>query len=131
MTLTGIHGYVAGFTLIGGWFLIAVWAGILRLARRDEAPVFWRVVSAAQVLLVLQLVLGVILLLLGRRPGGGGAYNTIFHLLYGFGFPLIVLFMAHKWSRSGRYDAFTLFAVAGLVIAALNMRGWMVGLFGT
>lgn len=131
MTLTGLHGYVLGFTLIGGWLVIALWALVLRLLRRDESPVFWRVVSIAQVLLVVQLLIGVVLLAMARRPGAGGWFDTGFHFLYGFGFPLIVLFMGHKWARDGRYHPFTLFAVAGLVIAALNMRGWMVGLFGT
>lgn len=131
MDLTALHGDIIGIASIGIWAVVALWALVLRLARREETPTFWRAVSVAQVLLVVQLVIGLVLLAMGRRPGGGGAFNVSFHLLYGAGFPLIVLIVGHKWSRDGRYNPHTIFSVVGLVIFALALRGYLVGIHGT
>lgn len=122
-----------GVVIVASWLVVCLWALVLRL-RPAEAPLFWRTVSVAQILLVLQLALGVALFLMGRVPGRGaqegGAYTNAFHTLYGFGFPALVLFFSHKWAREGRRDPFAVFAVAGLVLMALAMRGFMVGILG-
>lgn len=131
MNLTAVHGYIFGITIISSWAIVCFWALALRFTRHEETPTFWRAVSVAQVLLVVQLAIGLVLLAMGRRPGGGGAYNVGFHLLYGFGFPLLVLVFGHKWAREGRYDPHSVFAVVGLVIFALSVRGFLVGIHGT
>lgn len=131
MTLTSLHGFVIGYASIGVWAVIALWALVLRLARREETPTFWRAVSVGQIVLVVQLVAGLVLLAMGRRPGDGGWFTVTFHMLYGAGFPLIVLVFSHKWARDGRYDPHTIFALAGLVIFALMVRGFLVGIHGT
>jgi hypothetical protein len=134
MDLTRLH-FVLGAAIVASWLIVCLWALVLRLRRSGDAPLFWRAVSVAQILLVLQLVLGIALFLTGRVPGRppqeGGAYTNTFHALYGFGFPALVLFFSHKWAREGRRDPFAVFAVAGLVLMALVMRGFMVGLSGT
>lgn len=134
MTLTGLHGYLIGYAVVGSWVVVGVWALVLRLARRQEAPVFWRAVSVAQVLLGVQLLFGIVLLLLGRRPGPAQhpmpGMTLLFHLLYGLGFPLVVLVVAHAWARARRYDPFTVFAVAGLVNFGLTLRALQVGIGG-
>jgi hypothetical protein len=129
MNLEALHGYVLGFLLIGGWLIVCLWSLALRLLRRVQTPTFWRAVSIVQVLLVVQLVLGLVLLVLGRRPAGGG-FGTMLHLSYGILSPLVVLVVAHGWARAGRYDAHSIFAVAGLVNFGLAVRAWQVGLFG-
>lgn len=131
MNLTVVHGYLVGIAIIGSWAIICFWSLALRFTRYEDTPTFWRAVSVAQILLVAQLVVGLVLLVMGRRPGGGGAFNVGFHLLYGFGFPLLVLFFGHKWAREGRYDPHAVFAVVGLVIFALTLRGFLVGIHGT
>lgn len=130
MGVTDIHR-VLGVAIIASWLVVCVWALVLKLRRSDESPAFWRAVSAAQLLLAAELVLGVTLFAMGRRPGSGGAYTNTFHSLYGFGFPALVLFYSHKWAREGRWHPFAVFAFAGLVIMALAMRGFMVGVLGT
>jgi hypothetical protein len=132
MTFTGIHGYVLGFAVIGAWAVICFWALALRLLRYEETPTFWRAVSVAQVLLVVQLVAGAALLALGRRPGGTNlsGWSTAFHILYGVGFPLIVLLVGHQVARAGRYNPHAVFSVVGLVVFGLTARAWMVGLTG-
>lgn len=129
MEYSDIH-LALGAAIVASWLTVTVWALVLRLRRRDESPAFWRVVSFAQVLLVVQLVLGAALFAMGRRPGTGGAYTNTFHTLYGFGFPALVLFYSHKWAREGRWHPFAVFSFAALVIMALAMRAFMVGVLG-
>jgi FtsH-binding integral membrane protein len=117
----------AGLAIVSLWAVVSGWSFALRLLRYDETPTFWRVVSVAQILLGIQLLLGLVLLVLGRRPGDGSWFDFIFHLLYGIVFPLLTLFFAHKWAREKRFDAHAAFAVAGLVIFGLTARAFMVG----
>jgi hypothetical protein len=133
-----LHGYILGFLIIGSWATIMCWALALRFTRYEETPTFWRAVSVAQVLLGVQLVLGMVLLTRyalsaqfgigqGGLPGDGSAFDTIFHFLYGVGFPLLVLYVAHRGARDGRWNPHSAFAVAGLVIFGLTARAWQVG----
>jgi hypothetical protein len=114
MSLTTPHFWV-GFALVSIWAVIAGWS-------------FWRAVSIAQILLAIQLAIGLVLMVLGGRPGDGSWFIYIFHPLYGIVFPLVTLFFAHKWSREGRFHPHAAFAVAGLVIFGLSSRAMMVGL---
>lgn len=125
MSMTILHQWV-GYAIVGSWAIVGGWSLALRFVRYDETPTFWRMVSVAQMLLAVQLVVGVVLLAMGRLPASGWFVNT-FHVLYGLVFPVLVLFFAHKWSREGRYDPYTAFAVTGLVLFGLTARAWMTG----
>ena len=128
MSITGIHGYVLGFFLIGSWAVICGWALALRFTKYEETPTFWRAVSVAQVLLVLQIIVGLVLLVMGRRPGPADDGATLaFHIAYGLLFPLITLIVGHKLARDGKYSPHSVFAVVGLVLFGLTARSWMVG----
>lgn len=132
MDLQTIHGYIVGFLVIGSWPVIGFWALALRFTRYEETPTFWRVVSVAQILLAVQLLLGMALLTmytlgLAGLPGDGSAFDVGFHILYGLVFPLIVLTVAHKGARDGRWNPHAAFAVVGLVNFGLTARAWMVG----
>lgn len=126
MDLAEPHTWI-GLALVSVWAVVSGWSFALRLLGYDETPTFWRVVSVAQVLLVIQLAIGLILLVLGGRPGDQSLFIYIFHPLYGIVFPLLTLFFAHKWSREGRYHPHAAFAVAGLVVFGLTARAFMVG----
>lgn len=131
MTWTGLHGYALGFLLIGSWAVVSGWALALRFSKYEETPTFWRFVSLAQLLLVAQLLLGLVLLIVGGRPGPDDDGGTLaFHLAYGLLFPLIVLIVGHKVARDGKYRPHSVFAVVGLVIFGLTARAWMVGSMG-
>lgn len=131
MNLTAIHGYVLGFALIGAWATIGIWSLALRFTRYEETPTFWRAVSVAQILLVVQLLVGLVLLVLGRMPGPGDGWGTLlFHLSYGVFSPLVVLIVAHAWARKGRFNPHSIFAVVGLVNFGLLVRAWQVGIWG-
>jgi hypothetical protein len=130
MTLTGLHGYALGFVIIGSWAVICGWALALRFLPYDETPTFWKAVSIAQILLLAQVLVGIVLLLLGKRPGTGDGETIAFHLSYGLVFPLITLVVGHKVARDGKYKPHSVFAVVGLIIFGLTARSWMVGTAG-
>ena len=130
MTLTGLHGYVLGFVIIGSWAVICGWALVLRFLPYEETPTFWRAVSLAQILLLAQVLVGLVLFLMGRTPGPGGGRTIAFHLAYGLVFPLITLVVGHKVARNGNYKPHSVFAVVGLVMFGLTARSWMVGTAG-
>ncbi len=133
MNLTALHGYLIGFAVIGSWVIIGFWSLALRLRHYEETPTFWKAVSVAQVLLAIQLLVGLVALALGGRPGppgndGGGA--LLFHLSYGVLSPLVVLVVAHRFAREGRWNPHAIFALVGLVNFGLAVRAWQVGIFG-
>lgn len=131
--MTRLHGYVLGYGVIGIWALVGLWSLALRIVRRKEAPTFWRLVSVAQVLLVVQVVVGIVLLAAGRAPGpaGNDGFGTLlFHLSYGIFSPGVVLVVAHRLASTGRVDAYSAFAVVGLVNFGLLFRAYQVGVFG-
>ncbi|MGI9017731.1 MAG: hypothetical protein ACR2HR_11625 [Euzebya sp.] len=131
MTFAQIHGYVIGVTIIGSWLVIMVVALILRAVKSDgEVNWFWRVVSAAQILLGVQLLLGIVLYLRAWLGDGGlpgpDTFTHIFHPLYGIVFPAVVLFYGHKFAREGRVHPLTAFAIVGLVNFGLTARAFLV-----
>jgi hypothetical protein len=65
--------------------------------RVEPSPVFWTLLRAGQVAIVAQVVLGGLLLLTGRKPGGD------LHVLYGV-LPLAVSFVAEQL-RIGSADS--------------------------
>jgi hypothetical protein len=133
--IVAAHGYILGYLVVGVWAVLLFWSAALAFTRYDETPTFWRFVSLAQVLLVVQLIVGLVLVVWwlvgdGQPPGansGGGWFNGTFHLLYGVVFPFVVLLAGHSVARSGRYSPYVVFAVVGLVNFGLTARAFMVG----
>jgi hypothetical protein len=126
--LSGLHAYV-GFAIISVWGVVSGWALALSFMRYEETPGFWRAVSLAQVLLGIQLLFG-LGLFVGRgfaQIGVEGWFSTIFHPLYGFVFPLVVLFFAHAQARKPERSSHRVFALAAFVIFGLTARAFMVG----
>lgn len=87
--MSTVHAWVGTaimLTLLG----LAVWGLVLRLLGRDEAPgAFWIVQHYTENVLILQVVLGIALLLIGRRVAGPAL--VWLHYLYGSLFPLIAI----------------------------------------
>lgn len=125
---SGLHAYV-GLAIILLWGVVAGWALVLGFSGTDETPAFWRAVSIAQILLAIQLLFG-LGLFIGRgfaAIGAQGWFSTVFHPLYGFVFPFVVLFIAHNEARKEERNPHRVFALAAFVIFALAARGFMVG----
>jgi heme A synthase len=124
-----VHKYV-GFVVVAifavGWLWgLATW--ILR--RHDPGPGFWVWVTVAQIVAGTQVVIGIILLLLGKRP------TVPLHYVYGIG-PLIVLGFAHWIAREGQkvkdgsnpFPAWIWFAGGSFICFGLSLRAMMTGL---
>lgn len=81
---------VLGTAIVLALLVLFLWGLGLRLARRDQAPrPFWAVQHYTENVLIAQVVIGVVLLLIGRRvPGEPLAW---LHYLYGSLFPLIAI----------------------------------------
>ncbi len=87
--MTLIHRYL-GSILVLAFFALMVWGLALRLMRRDETPnAMWAVQHWTENLLVLNTVLGIVLLVIGRRVTGEPL--VWLHYLYGSLFPLVAV----------------------------------------
>ena len=120
--MTGIHEAV-GFVVVGiftiGWrFGLALW-----VSRRAAGVWFWRWLTAAQVIVIVQALLGVTLLILGKRP------TTWLHYVYGFG-PLVIFAIAHALARDEAFSSkpWAPFAMAAFISFGLSLRALMTGL---
>src|ERR1700761_7428131 len=75
---------VGGLVLVGAAGLGGAWCWY----RVRQSPLFWRLLRAGQVAIVLEAVLGGVLLLLGKKQSG-------LHVIYGL-LPLLVSFIAEQ-----------------------------------
>ena len=82
---------------------------------------FWRWLVAAQTVAIVQALIGVILLIAGRRP------TTALHYVYGFG-PLVVFAIAHVLGREERTRPWIPFAMASFISFGLSLRALTTGL---
>ena len=85
--MTLVH-VVLGLTTLGLTVGAAAW-GSWRWWRVEPSPLFWRLMRASQVALVVEAATGGVLLALGERPDGG------LHYVYGL-VPLGVSFLAEQ-----------------------------------
>ena len=87
--MTTFHRYL-GAVIVVLFVVIMVTGLVLRLLRRDETPAaLWAVEHWTENLLLVQTVVGIVLLLIGRRIVGMPA--PWLHYLYGSLFPLVAI----------------------------------------
>jgi hypothetical protein len=117
-----IHRFV-GFAVVGlfavGWlFGLVLWG-----SRRQAGDWFWRWLVAAQIVAIVQALIGIVLLLLGRRP------TDWLHYVYGFG-PILIFAIAHALARDEnfRMRPWVPFAFASFICFGLTLRALMTGL---
>lgn len=120
--MTEIHR-VVGFAVVGifsiGWPLgLFLW-----VSRRPAGTWFWRWLVAAQVLAIAQAVVGVVLLVLGRRP------MTWLHVVYGVG-PILIIVIGHLLAREEQFRdrPWIPFAFASFICFGLSLRALTTGL---
>jgi hypothetical protein len=114
---------VVGFAIVGSFAALMLWGLGARLFRRGPGEWFWRLLAAIQVVLGIQVVVGVILLFVygvGARPW--------LHYLYGSLFPIIVLVVAHVVARGLERDQWVPFAWAAFFCFGLTLRALFTGL---
>ena len=129
---------VVGFVVVGVFTVGWVWGLGAWIARRGPGDWYWRWVAVAQVTVILQAVLGVILLLMGRRVVTGGALSNVLHYIYGL-LPLLLFVFAHIVARAGnasiigfderrKIAPWVPFAWAAFICFGLTSRALMTGL---
>jgi hypothetical protein len=113
-----------GYAVVVGWGGLLLWGLGAFILRREPDRWFWRLLAVLQGILLLQIVVGVILLVVGR------ALPSLLHLLYGSVFPLIVLVGAHVLGRGmeREEDTWKVFAVASFFVFGLTLRALTTGL---
>ena len=113
-----------GIAIATIFILITIWGLFSWIRNRDPGKGFWALLGAGQVSLGLQAVIGLIVFALDDGPG-----PHLLHYVYG-GFPVLVLIVAHRWSRRLKGLEWVAFAVAGFFIFGLQLRGLMTGTGG-
>lgn len=116
-----VHQYL-GLGIGGLFLLLSLWGLVQWLRNVDPPPLYYRLLAVAQVGLGLQVIAGLVMFL-GFRSG---PFDPL-HATYG-GFPILVLIFAHKYSSKLKGLEWVAFAVAGLFIFGLQLRGFMTGL---
>lgn len=123
--MTLIHR-VLGAAIVAALLVILLWGTALRLLGREEAPTgFWGLQHYTENVLVIQVVVGVALLLMGRRVVGGGV--VWLHYLYGSLFPLIAVVGGRIAGMRRPEREYVGLAWGALVAWGLTMRALMTG----
>ncbi len=127
--MTKIHETVA-FIVLAAFTVGWVWGLGALIVRRDPGERFWAWITVEQVIAAVQALIGIVLLLMGRRP------STWLHFVYGFG-PLVILGVGHLMSRDvagGRggdslwTQPWVIFTGASFICFGLSLRALMTGL---
>jgi len=135
--VSAIHR-VVGFVVVGVFTLGWMWGLVAWIRRKPPGDLFWRWLVVAQVVVGLQAVLGIVLLLLGRRVVTGGALSNVLHYVYGL-LPLLMFVFAHVVARAGNASIIGFderkaiapwvpFAWASFICFGLTLRALMTGL---
>lgn len=120
--MNGIHR-VVGFVILGLFTVGWVFGLVLWITRRQAGDWFWRWLTAAQVVAIVQALIGGVLFLAGGRP------TTWLHYVYGFG-PLVIFGVAHLLARDEAFRTrpWAPFALASFISFGLSLRALTTGL---
>lgn len=114
---------VVGFAVVALFAIGWIWGAGAWISRRGPGEWFWRWLSVAQVVAVIQALIGGWLMLSGR------VLPTWLHLVYGLG-PLLILVVAHALARDEnlRDRPWVAFALGSFICFGLALRALMTGL---
>lgn len=121
-TLIFIHNRLSVTTLM---FLLAlgIW-GAWNALRAGMTPSYWGALAIGEGLILIEVVIGVVLLILGRVAAQGWL-----HVLYGIAAAIAIpSAFAFTRGRSTRYEAL-IFALVALFLAGITLRSQQTGGF--
>jgi hypothetical protein len=130
--LTDVHRYIA-FFVVGLFSVGWIWGIVAWIRKKAPGERFWTWLAMAQVVAGIEVLIGLILLAIGKRP------DTPLHYVYGGG-PLVVLVIAHRVARDKQsskgiaesegkpMEPWVPFAVASFICFGLTLRALMTGL---
>ena len=124
--MSKIHLFT-GYVVPYGFALLALWSGVSLVRNKPPSQWFWNLLGFLQVVLGLQVLVGVVLFLSGLAPPSGSGPVWL-HYAYGGLFPAAILVWAHRFSTKHKDVAWLVFGFAALVNFGLTLRAQMTGL---
>lgn len=133
--MSAIH-QVLGFAVVGVFALGWVWGLGAWIAKRGPGGRFWLWLTVAQVVAGAQAILGIVLLLMGRRMATPGTLGDVLHYVYGL-LPILLFVFAHVVARAGNARLIGIdrpvrpwvpFAWVSFICFGLTSRALMTGL---
>ncbi len=127
---------VVGFAVVGVFAFGWLWGLGAWIARRGPGDGYWVWLTVAQVVAGAQAVVGVVLLLMGRRMQTPGTLGDVLHYVYGL-LPILLFLFAHVAARAGNARIVGIdrpirpwvpFAWASFICFGLTSRALMTGL---
>lgn len=123
--MTDLHAYVA-YSIPAG-FAVLVLVSIYSYFSNREAPSwYWTILGILQAILGVQLLIGLYLFATGARPQSNGP--SWLHYVYGAGFPMLVLAIAHVQARKREGVEILIFGVAAFLCTFATIRALQTGL---
>ncbi|GCE10487.1 hypothetical protein [Tengunoibacter tsumagoiensis] len=122
-----IHHYNVYLILVAA-LVAGIW-GLVLYFRHLPADRAWRITLIVSVALgILQGLLGLIMVLLGKKPAGG---EGLFYLHYVYG-GIVALAVPFAWlsytsNEKNQRKIVLFYSIAALVMVAAGVRGWMTG----
>ncbi|HET9723913.1 MAG TPA: hypothetical protein VFR44_08750 [Actinomycetota bacterium] len=133
--MSAIH-QVIGFIVVGVFALGWLWGLVAWIAKRGPGERYWLWLTVAQVVAGAQAILGIVLLLMGRRMTTPGALGEVLHYVYGL-LPILLFVFAHIVARAGNARLIGIdrpvrpwvpFAWVSFICFGLTSRALMTGL---
>jgi hypothetical protein len=121
--VTSIHGALA-WSIPFGFGLLTLWSVYCLIRNRPPGSGYWGLLGILQVILGLQVLVGIVLLLLGKHSDG----PEWLHYAYGGLFPVALLMGGHRAAKRFAEIPWIVFGVASLLICGLTIRALMTGL---
>lgn len=106
--------------------MLVVMSVVVYFANKEPGGWYWNTLAVLQATLGIQLVIGVILLIGGAVPRSNGP--SWLHYVYGAGFPILVLGVAHVQARKRPGAEIIFFGVAAFLCAFATLRAVQTGL---
>ena len=127
---------VIGFAVVGVFALGWIWGLLAWITKRGPGERYWIWLTVAQVVAGLQAIVGIVLLLLGRRMAAPGTLGDVLHYVYGL-LPILLFVFAHVVARAGNAKIIGIdrpvrswvpFAWVSFICFGLTSRALMTGL---
>ena len=122
--MSRVHLYV-GYAIPAGFALLALWSLVTFFRNKPPASGYWTLLGVLQVVLGVQIAVGVILFLMGLTPPTEIPW---LHYAYGGLFPAFLLVVAHRQARKHVGAEWVFFGFAALLSAGLTFRALSTGL---
>ena len=125
--MNAIHEYVA-YSVPAGFLLLALWTLYAFVRNQPPHDWYWTLLAALQVVLGIQIVVGIVLFLMGGRPTPPSGPVWL-HYVYGGLFPAALLVVAHRYaSERFKEIPYVVFGIVALVNFGLTFRALQTGL---